>query len=497
MQGSQLRTLAAAACLVISVVSVRADDSLQKKKEELEKKLHALGHELAEKHASFGRKLDEAGRKNDAFLERLLALELSPDEAAVREALGYKKEGDAWQGAPDRPPAVDAPLPEKLAKDRAELRRSAQQKLVELAKRAQKDGLEAEARRLAGLALDEDGDSTAARQLLHHEKKEGLWISPHEIAVRAAFSACLSKVKVEDKKPEGDDAALVKTLGIGDGSRRETEHFAVYAMKDADEQQLDAIARAGETCWDAIRFYLGGENLGFTLAAPELKTKGKSVAVGRLRGHIVTEKVYPDVVDRVLTDKEARELAKKDNAFHERTRLESSSQAWVLVTDEDTEDRAEILSMMVVDAHMDETVNGDATCPDAILEGLRRFFAGHATGRAFNFYSGLGSSSLNKQEHAGKPFPDFRALVRPALTASLEGDLRALLTKAQGDFELRDVLMSFAFVDFLLNTRRDALIEFLGQLRQGVLPTDTLEAVFKTSVRDLERELHEWVRQEY
>lgn len=494
-------SLARASLLVLLLALVplaRADEAKIEKHDELEKKLAALGHDLSEKHLALAKKLDEGGHKAEGFRETLLALALAPDSPGARARLGYKKDGAAWRGAPARPAADSKPLDGKLAGEREALRKAASQKLLDLAKRAKAGALDDDARRVAGLALEETQDLAAARELLGHEKAGAAWTSAREARIAAAFAAALEKANpARPEKPDADDAAFASALGLASagpatGGLVTTGHASVHTSAGAKEEKPEALARVVEAAWGALRFYLGGEDGAFSLAGP--RASGTPLSVGKIRAVVAAPGEYAALVDRVTSNKDAAAFFKTCQGFHDRASLPSGP-AWVCVTSEAAATRGESLADLVVDVHMDATLPAGSPSPDFVLEGLRRFVAGHAAGRVDTLYAKPGSSGRRSFE--GGTFADFRGTVRETLGQGLEGDLRALLGRGQNELERADSAVAYAFVDWALEKKRGELVAFLAGLKSGEAPVATFERAFQASVEDVERALRAWARQEY
>ncbi len=146
--------------------SARGDDAL-KDAAALKAAESALLRSIAGKHVTAARRLSD--RKREAFDELALGLLLDPDNKLVRERLGFRREKDAWVGAPQPPPPAETDLPKRDAKQLETEHKENAQKIVALAKRAKAGGLAGGARRLAALAVEEWPDDKAARDLLGHE----------------------------------------------------------------------------------------------------------------------------------------------------------------------------------------------------------------------------------------------------------------------------------------------------------------------------------------
>src|SRR4029077_11346854 len=97
--------------------------------------------------------------------------------------------------------------------------------LLDLAKKAKGE----DARRIAGLVLEEDPEDAGARALLGHAGPA--WRRAREAKIAAAFTRSLEKASEGEAKKDPVDDAVEKLLGLGAFDRRETEHFVILATK--------------------------------------------------------------------------------------------------------------------------------------------------------------------------------------------------------------------------------------------------------------------------
>jgi uncharacterized protein YifE (UPF0438 family) len=489
--------LVGAATAVLLARPAFADDPIRVKAD-LERALAAIVTDLVEKHVALAKKLEKPGCLAEARLELELALELDTDAKTPREKLGYKREGDAWLGTPGpvrSRVALEAGL---LWNERDRLHKDAATRLAALAKRAQAGGLASDARAVAGLALEEDATSKAAREVLGHEKHGDAWASARETKIATAFGKAHESASSGEVRPGAEDEELTKLLGLGELVRRETDHAVYFATKDADAD-LAGLAKVVAVTSAAYRHYLGSGDPGFAIegetdppaaAAPPIKERS------RVRWLVVAAAEHAKFLDKAVLDKSRHDLAKKLRSWSGWLEL-PSGKIFVFESCLATKFRAEWISLSSVKTLSGQTLAANKAAPPAfIVEGFARFFGGRASGKVeISYVSAKESSAVH--ERAAATFDEFRARVRPTLTGALDGDLRRLVTKHLNELEDPDSALAFAFVEFAFACHRAELKQFLEALKPDEEPLTTFERVFQRNVEAIEREFRAWAREEY
>lgn len=459
---------------------------------------HQTRHQIAERHVELAKKLEKK-HPREAFDELLVALEMDEDDHEARTKLGYKKdENKVWQGAPQEPAASGGALDAKLAAEVDHVRKDSATKLVALAKQLKDDRKPDEARYIAGLALEEDPNAKVARELLGHEKRGDGWVSPRESRIRAAFAKCLQGQKGGEAKATGDQAALEKLCGVGALDRRETEHAVLYWSKAAPEVQADGLLRTIETTWLAHRYFIAGDDDGFSVDGDPKReaTGGLKAPPFKPNFLIVAPAEHKTFIESAVADKNQQAFAKSLAGWQSWYKAPSGG---VLLFEGSF---APTMRVEWVTAAIGEFLTLEplgkrsALLPDLVAEGVKRFFSGHVSGRAEIFYANTGSSTSKRSFKAGS-LDLLRAHAREALRTAPEGELRALLAKKTNDLDQLDSAVALAFFDFLLARERPAFAAFLEGLKETEVPAQTLEKCLKKTLEQTERELRLWVREEY
>ncbi len=469
-----------------------------------------LRSELAKKHAAVGKKLERSGLWEERRAELLLALTLDPDCPEARAQLGYKKVDGEWKGAPPAPKrSRDKPSP-SLAKEIAATHGQASWRLMEAALAARKEERLAEARALAGLALDEDPNDAKARALLDHEKSDqgdqrehrgAVFTSPRERAVRAVFTKALEGAKKDSPAAVAGDAALEKLLDLGPLERRESD-YAIFLATKAAKADLAALART----IDVIRrawAELVPERL--PDAAPEPAPGSDAVAPvptrakTKARWILVAPSEHAKFVEKAIQDETRRPLAKQLKSWNGWTQAGEKGAEERLYLYEcclDAKNHAEWGALTAVKTLIQQTLPPKAPPPGFLVEGLARFFSGRATGKIeMSFLSSNVSLRVHQRDALG--FDELRAGVRPALVLAPEGELRRLVSKSLNDLEDQDAALALAAVEFLLDRKSKELPKLLAALSPDEPALATLERVLGASAEQTERELRAWAREEY
>ncbi|HZU98710.1 MAG TPA: hypothetical protein VFF73_18535 [Planctomycetota bacterium] len=451
-----------------------------------------LATTLAKKHAALGKKLKQQGSWQEMRRELVLALELDRDCKDARIALGYKKEGDEWKGAPG-PLKPDRAEPGPTLKNEiGTLHAEAAQKLVTAALDAKKAGKTDEARALAGLALDEDDDDAKARDLLDHVKLGKTWTSPHERATRKVFADAAEAAKKEEPPITHGDEALEKLLDLGPLERRESEHAVFLATKKA-AADLPALARTIDTirhAWVALVPKPEKPEPPSDPAAPVA-----SAAKTKARWIVVAPSEHQKFVEKAVTEKTRQPLAKQLKSFSGWTEV-SGEKLFLYECSLDPENRGEWAALTAVKTLIQQILPRKASPPGFLVEGLARSFAGRVTGRIdISFVSA--KQSLSVHERSSLSFEQMRSFERTVLGLSLEGDFRKLVSKSLNDMEDVDSELALATVEFLLEKKTSETAKFLGALSPDEAPSVTLERILGTSLDQAERELRAWAREEY
>lgn len=453
--------------------------------------------EIADAHVALAKKLEKVGNRPEARAELLLALVLDPDHAAARARLGYEKDGEAWKGAPAPPGRARAPLKGQLARERDELHRKSAAKLARLAREAKDSGDEAAARRLAGLALDEDPDSNAAREVLGHERRHPLWLSPRQKKLAAAFAEAAKKVPKGEERTGPLDDELAAKLMLGNLVRRETPHAVILATKDAGDVGLEDLARTVEVVRASWRHFVGEGDENFAVEGEEPRPgRPMPAAEGdrRPRWLVVAGSEHATFLERLVADKTRHETAKKLKSWSGWVEL-PSAKLFGYEGAFGPSHREEWVALTTVKTLLIQAVPKKVHAPGFLVEGLTRFFGGWTTGKAELSYLG-GATSTGGADRKATSFDDLRLSVRPVLRESLEGDLRRLVSKSLNELDDTDSALAFAFVEFAFETRRVQLRELLAGLREDETPLAAFERLFGAP-EAVERELRTWARAEY
>jgi hypothetical protein len=462
-----------------------------------------LRSELAAKHVARAKELEFQGFFQEARAERLVALELDPDQKDARFALGYKREGDEWKGQPaparkDRHEWEGKPVSLTRA-----LHEEAAARLAVLAAVAKKEGREEDARSLAGLALDEDQECRKAREVLGHQTSgkddhlgRTIFFSEREKAVRDAFAHAALAAKNDEPALTPGDEALEALLGLGPLDRRESEH-AIYLATKAAKADLPALARYVDTIRHAWSELLAQDDA----VAPSTSRVGVKV-----RWIVVAPSEHEAFVAKAILDPARRKLAKQLGSWSGWTLAGPRSADGGATGDQEAlfvyesslaaENRAEWMALTAVKTLIQQRLPAKAPPPGFLVEGLGRFFAGRATGRIdMSFLSS--KVSLSVHERTAWSWDELHANVRDALARSLEGDLRRLVSKSLNDLEDADSELALAFVEYLLARRPKELSSFVAALSPDEPALATLERVTGSKVEGLEREMRAWAREEY
>jgi len=461
---------------------------------------------IADKHVALAKKLEKA-HPRECYEELLLALEMNPDNHDARAKLGYKRDADKkWRGAPVIPGLSNDELDPKLKTERARERKDAAGKLAKLAKDLEKNGKTDDARMIAGLALEEIADDRAvadaaneekiARAVLGHEKKGDAWRSAREQKIDAAFEKALQAAKPAEAKNVPDD--VTKLAGLGALQGKENAHARVMWTGSAESVDADALIRAAETAWNAQRYFIAGDDAGFSVDGEPKREATGAAPAPTLRPDwlVVANSEHAPFVEHAVSDKGLHAFAKglvgwanyyrvngQNYLIHEGHFVPTVRAEWV----------AAGMSEFLTAAPLQKRYEA---VPDLVNEGLKRFFSGHVSGRVDICYSSAGSSTGKRAFKAGS-FDQLRLLARLGLQQAPEGELRSMLAKKVNDLDQLDSAVALALFDFLLATKRQELANFYAEVKLDEPALTTFERVMKKSVEDVEQELRAWVRQEY
>lgn len=485
--------------LVGSAPRASADESI-KDPAVLAERLRVLAHNVADSNVSLAKRLEQKKCLRESRDELLLALELEPDHKNGRAALGWKREGDAWVGGPVPLAGSPGTVSEGLAKERTKAHEDGAKRLGALARAALNGGQEAEARRIAGLALEESPEEPAAREVLGHVRSSaGLgatWLSPREVRLRDAFARAFEKAPKGETKKGPEDDALSKLLGLGPLTRRETPHVPIFVSAAAEEKDLAGLARVAGTTWAAHRYFLAGDaSQGFSVEGETTAPIGTGLLAGKAPVALLF--LHPDehelFLERGVADKAERASAKGGAGWSTTIQLAKGS-LHVCETASEPARRAEAAAHDVAWCLSFHRL--DAADREFVSEGLARFFSARATGRADIQYVSAQVTGGTADDWEGGSLAELRARVRGAVRGLGVGALRGLLERNLSDMTGEDVVRSFAFADFMLDRHRPAFARFASQLRTDELAATTLERAAGAKVEALESELREWVRLE-
>lgn len=496
-----------------------ADEAPIAKKADLEAKLAHLTHDLAGKHEALAKRLEAVAHPGAAWEQLVLAFELEPESAGVRAALGYKKTGKTWAGPPRARPAPDPSISSdpKSSKDAPALlaeadqrRQKAAQDLAALAKRAQAGGLAEDARRIAGLALDEDPTNEAARGVLGHSKRtetgpppkgtsepRPFWVSSRESTLEDAFAKAVSEAKKLPERKERLDAELLNVLPFGGAyGRADTEHASVLATPVAQEPDVERLARVAEATWRACRALLAGDTDAWKIPGAAGESSGAARPAPDFRPYVLvlSAEQHASFVDMIVKQPDENAARKKADGFSTNMKL-PSGRALVAEQCGAAPFRAEVAAHAVMAALVKDSFAG-GPCPDWALAGLRVFFGGRATGRNDAVYASLAGTG-SRLEWKGGSFLSFRGLVRGELSTTLEGTLKPLFGKHQNELDAGDLVLSFALVDWALERQRGPFVAFLAGLSKDEPALATFEKAFKKPVDAVEADLRAWAREEF
>ncbi len=461
---------------------------------------------IADKHVALAKKLEKA-HPRECYEELLLALEMNPDSHDARKALGYKRDEDKkWRGAPVIPGLSNDELEPKLKAERAKERRDAAGKLAKLAKDLEKNGKTDDARMIAGLALDEIADDRAvtdaaneekiARAVLGHEKKGDAWRSAREQRIDAAFEKALSGAKEGEARNVPEE--MMKLAGLGALKGKENARGRILWTGSAESVDADALLRAADAAFNAHRYFLGGDDSGFTVDGEPKRTASGGIAPPPLRPDwlVVAKSEHGVFIEHAVSDKGLHAFAKglvgwasyykmngQNYLVHEGHFVPNVRAEWVAAG------MCEFLTAYPLSKRYE-------AIPDLVNEGSKRFFSGHVSGRVDICYSAAGSSTGKRAFKAGS-FDQLRQLARLGLQQVPEGELRAMLAKKVNDLDQLDSAVGLALFDFLLATKRQELANFYAEVKLDEPALTTFERVMKKSVDEVEQELRAWVRQEY
>ncbi len=447
-----------------------------------------LRTELAQKHALLGKKLEKPGCWHEMRVELLLAIELDQDNKDARFKLGYKRDGDSWKGAcmADKKSRV-APS-ESLQKEIVTLHGEAASRLAEAALAARKNGDDATARTLAGLALDEDAQCTPAREVLDHERKYGNWASPRERKVRQAFFDALDAAKKEEPAARPGDESLEKLLELGSLERRESETYVMLGTKAA-KTDFASLART----IDVIRH-------AWAELVPRPEVEGEAAVTShaktKARWLVVAPAEHAKFVEHAVKDETRRPLSKQLGSFSGFTQAPNGDVYFLYECSHEEKNRPEWAALTAVKTLIQQNLPQKAPPPGFLVEGLARFFAGRTTGRVdISFVTPR--ATLTVHERASLDFDTLRVTIRAAIAQSPEGFLRGLVNKSLNELEDQDSQLALAFVEFLLARKPHEVARYLAAVSPSEPAPATLERVLGATPEEVERELRAWAREEY
>lgn len=451
---------------------------------------------IADRHVGLAKKLEKKNPR-EAFEELLLALEMDPDDHEARTKLGYKRDANkVWQGAPVAPAASGGEIDKKLKEEMAHVRKDSATKLISLAKQLRDDRKLDEAKYIAGLALEEDVDAKIPREILGHEKRGDTWICSREARIRAAFATAMKGAKGGEAKAFADQAQLEKLCGVGALERRESAHAILYWSKAAPQVDANALVIAAETAWLAHRYFVAGDDNGFAVdGEPKREATGGIKAPAFKPSWLVIDRAeHKTFIEAAVADKKQHDFAKGLAGWQAWYPLTSGTILLFEGSFNPTIRTEWVVGGMSEFLTLEPMGKRSALLPDFLQEGIKRFFAGHVSGRAEIFYANTGSSTSKRSFRAGS-FDLLRSHARHALRVAPDGELRSLLAKKTNDLDQLDSAIALAFFDYLLARERGGLAAFLGTLAEA--PIQTLEKVVKKSMEEIEREFRLWVREEY
>lgn len=484
-----------ALAVALATPAARADESPIKSKSTFDERLGSLARDVAEKRVALAKKLEKAKLARDAWEELRLAIRVDPNSRQAREKLGYKKNGEQWEGGQLAPPPASTPLEKaepKLFEERTKIKKDAAQKLAALAKRAKAGGLEAEARRTAVLAADEAPDDPAPRAVLGEEKGEGPgdWVDERERKLRAAFKAAIAKAEKGETKPGDED--IQKELDVGPLARRETKHAVILASGSA-KANLEELAATAEATWSSFHYFFFGLPEGF-----QLDGDGSKVATGvelpelkKPRFLILGSKPeHEKFCNRLIKDATVRAVALNCGGAmtgYPTLIFESFFQPPQL---------NEWASSHMADVLVHTRLSKNP--PQYMVEAATRFFSGHVSRRADNFTVAPGST-VGKREMPPGPFHTLRAAARAALADGVADELRSQLSKGANDLVRIDEALASSFFDYALTKERNALVTFLRTFDPKAPggPQAQMEKAFGRPLEKIEEDYRSWVREEY
>jgi hypothetical protein len=445
--------------------------------------------DLAQKHYLLAKKLEKPGCWHEMRAELLLAIELDPDNKDARFKLGYKREGDSWKGAGMADKKSRAEPSSALQKEIYALHGEAASRLAEAALAAKKNGDEATAHALAGLALDEDAQCAPAREVLGHERKYGNWASPRERKVRQTFFDAIDAAKKDEPPARAGDESLEKLLELGPLDRRESETFVFLSTKAA-KADLVSLART----IDEIRH-------AWAELVPRPEVEGDAAAVTshaktKARWLVVAPSEHAKFVDHAVKDESRRPLCKQLGSFSGFTQAANQDVYFLYECSHEEKNRPEWAALTAVKTLIQQNLPQKAPPPGFLVEGLARFFAGRTTGRVdISFVTPR--ATLTVHERSSVDFDTLRVTIRAAIAQSPEGFLRGLVNKSLNELEDQDSQLALAFVEFLLAKKPKEVARYLGAVSPSEPAPATLERVLGASPEEVERELRAWAREEY
>jgi hypothetical protein len=486
--------LAAATFLAATSSALAADDGPIKLKSTFEEHVTRASKEIADKRVALAKKLDKAKRPFEAWEELRLAIRLVPDHHAAREKLGFKRKGSGWEGGEDPPAHPSQPLDQShadLAKEREALRRESASKLAAIARRGKAGGLDAEARRVALVALDEDGNDSIARGVLGEETGEapGDWLSERERKIRDAFRR--AREKAEKGDPRGREKDVEDALGLGELRRVETAHAVLLASSGAIVD-FGQAAKDIEATFASFHYFFYGIQDGFDVDGDKnrvatgegLKPLGKPRFLflsGKSEHQQFCERLIKDPAVRAVSLNCAGAVTANPCLIYESIFQPEWHPEWA---------SAEMANYLCYNRLAKDP-------PRYLVEGVMRWFSGHVSRQA-NIYSVASGTTVQKRDLIGGPFWNLRPFARGALGDSACDDLAAELAKGPNDLVRLDVALSSAFTDFALAKERAAYVKFLTEYdpKQGG-PGVQLEKLWGRPLAKIEEEFRAWVREEY
>ncbi|MGE0711612.1 MAG: hypothetical protein AB7N76_03645 [Planctomycetota bacterium] len=452
--------------------------------EKLADRQRAAERKLIKEHLALAKRLQKDKAEWEAWLELRYLQRLDPDHPKLKLLL----------------PEVQPALPEKLAPEfepgHGELVKLAGEELGEVLDRGQRGQMKPE--ELAPVArrmLCYDGDDEDARKVLGFLGSKGRWVQRREAEVMGRYAEALAKVPAPEPLKASPFPKLEQALGLELEFVKGRHCWAAGVKGKVQLAQLETIAKSAEVAYAAMHADL--------LGVPNSVFGGERVATGGAQGPFTPmlflmldgAAQHDRFLQRVVTDKDLR-IAGRGLTFVSAWWREEK----LLVCDNRAAGKfllewpAQRIAFQVINQRF-----GDRR-PTYLVQGLARYYSAHVSGQAMIRTVPIGSKSRDEQRLQAGDYAQLRSLARwgvdnfrvdPPATLGLYKDLNSM--------NRIDNALATAFIDFLLATRKGALIKLLqvsDAKKQGI-EASFAEAFGQETPAALDQAFAEWFQANY